>query len=77
MTVHNDTATLVSVHRHDPQVEALLAFIEKTIDTELAEGLNFLVNYDRASAIQEIVHMPDRQIDLVRCMLTIPACDPG
>src|SRR5690606_11842489 len=47
MTVHNDTAIWYRFIDMTPQVEALFAFIEKTIDTELAEGLNFLINYDR------------------------------
>ena len=39
--------------------------IEHTIDTELAEELSFLAKYDETKrAIQEIVDMPDRQIDL-------------
>ena len=43
----------------------LFAFIEKTIDTELADELTFLAKYDRTkAAIQAIVDMPDRQIDL-------------
>jgi hypothetical protein len=48
-----------------PQAEALFRFIDQTIDTELAGELAFLANYDKAkAAIQEIVDMPDRQIDL-------------
>lgn len=48
-----------------PQAEALFRFIEETIDTELVEELAFLANYDETKrAIQEIVDMPDRQIDL-------------
>ena len=48
-----------------PQTEALFRFIEQTIDTELAEELAFLANYDHTKkAVQEIVDMPDRQIDL-------------
>jgi hypothetical protein len=47
------------------QAEALFAFVEKTIETELVEELSFLASYDRAkAAIQAIVDMPDRQIDL-------------
>ena len=35
------------------------------INTELVEELEFLANYDKTKrAIQEIVDMPDRQIDL-------------
>ena len=48
-----------------PQAEALFRFIEQTIDTELTAELAFLANYDATKkAIQEIVDMPDRQIDL-------------
>jgi hypothetical protein len=47
------------------QAEALYRFIDETIDTELAGELTFLANYDKTKkAIQEIVDMPDRQIDL-------------
>jgi hypothetical protein len=65
MTVLNDTAVWYRYIDMTPQAEALFAFIEKTIDTELADELAFLANYDRAkAAIQDIVDMPDRQIDL-------------
>lgn len=65
MTVHNDTAIWYRFIDMTPQAEALFAFIEKTIETELVEELNFLANYDRTKvAIQEVVDMPDRQIDL-------------
>jgi hypothetical protein len=48
-----------------PQAEALFRFIEQTIDTELADELAFIANYDKTKkAIQQIVDMPDRQIDL-------------
>jgi hypothetical protein len=48
-----------------PQAEALYHFIEQTIDTDLPNELEFLANYDKTKkAIQEIVDMPDRQIDL-------------
>lgn len=65
MTVHNDTAVWYRFIDMTPQAEALFRFIEKTIDTELADELAFLANYDRAkTAIQTVVDMPDRQIDL-------------
>jgi hypothetical protein len=65
MTVHNDTALWYRYIDMTPQAEALFRFIEQTIDTELASELAFLVNYDKTKkAIQEIVDMPDRQIDL-------------
>ncbi len=65
MTVQNDTAVWYRYIDMTVQAEALFAFIEKTIDTELVEELSFLANYDRTkAAIQGIVDMPDRQIDL-------------
>ncbi len=65
MTVHNDTATWYRFIDMTPQVEAMFAFIEKTIDAELTEELDFLISYDCAKAsVQDIVDMPDRQIDL-------------
>ncbi|GAH88285.1 unnamed protein product, partial [marine sediment metagenome] len=65
MTVRNDTARWYSYVDMTPQAEALFRFIEQTIDTELVEELAFLASYDETrKAIQEIVDMPDRQIDL-------------
>lgn len=65
MTVHNDTALWYRYIDITPQAEALFRFIEMTIDKELVDELAFLANYDRTKkAIQEIVDMPDRQIDL-------------
>jgi hypothetical protein len=65
MTVHNDTARRYSYIDMTFQAEALFRFIEQTINTELVEELEFLANYDKTKrAIQEIVNMPDRQIDL-------------
>ena len=65
MTVHNDTAIWYRYIDMTPQAEALFHFIEQTIDTELTSELAFLANYDKTKkAIQEIVDMPDRKIDL-------------
>ena len=65
MTVHNDTARWYSYVDMTSQAEALFRFIKQTIDTDLVEELTFLANYDETKrAIQEIVDMPDRQIDL-------------
>jgi len=65
MTVHNDTAIWYRYIDMTPQAEALFRFIDQTIDTELVGELAFLANYDKTKkAIQEIVDMPDRQIDL-------------
>lgn len=65
MTVHNDAALWYRYIDMTFQTEALFKFIKQTIDTELVGELTFLANYDRTrKAIQEIVDMPDRQIDL-------------
>jgi len=65
MEVRNDTAKWYRYIDMTPQTEALFRFIEQTIDTELADELSFLANYDRTKeSIQAIVDMPDRMIDL-------------
>ncbi len=65
MTVQNDTVRWYRYIDMTAQAEALFSFVETTIDTELAEELSFLANYDRTkAAIQGIVDMPDRKIDL-------------
>ncbi len=65
MTVENETSRWYAYIDMTPQAEALYKFIEQTIDTELVEELSFLAKYDETkSAIQEIVDMPDRKIDL-------------
>ncbi|MDP0589185.1 MAG: hypothetical protein QS748_08315 [Candidatus Endonucleobacter bathymodioli] len=48
-----------------PQAEALYEFVIKTIEEEFVEELSFLVNYDKTKkAIQDIIDIPDRMIDL-------------
>lgn len=65
MTVENDTARWYAYIDLTPQAESLFRFIERTIDTELVEELSFLARYDETKkAIQDVVDMPDRQIDL-------------
>ena len=47
------------------QAEALYDFVKITIEHELVEELDFLANYDKTKqAIQGIIDMPDRLIDL-------------
>lgn len=65
MTVHNDAGLWYRYPDMTPQVESLFTFVEQTIETDLSQELSFLVNYDRTKrAIQEIVDLPDRDIDL-------------
>jgi hypothetical protein len=65
MTVKNETAHWYRYIDLTFQAESLFRFIERTIETEFVNELTFLANYDRTkSAIQEIVDMPDRKIDL-------------
>jgi len=65
MTVENETACWYQYMDMTVQAEALYEFVNKTIEEELEEELRFLVNYDNTKkAIQEIIDMPDRLIDL-------------
>ena len=65
MIVENDTINWYQYMDMTKQAESLYSFVEKTIKEELIEELSFLMNYDNTKrAIQEIVDMPDRLIDL-------------
>lgn len=65
MTVHNDTEDLYRYVDMTAQAEALYDFVIQTIENELVEELNFLADYDSTKkAIQDIIDMPDRLIDL-------------
>ncbi len=65
LTVRNETAVWYRFIDLTPQAEALFRFLSHTIDSELAPELAFLASFDRSkSAIQDIVDMPDRKIDL-------------
>jgi Fic family protein len=65
MTVRNETADFYRYIDLTPQAEALARFIAQTVDSELADELAFLSDYDRIKkALQEIVDMPDQRIDL-------------
>ena len=65
LTVHSDTADWYRYPDMTAQAEALFRFIDRAIDSELAGELAFLTRYDAArKAIQRIVDMPDRQVDL-------------
>lgn len=65
MTLLNDTACWYRYMDMTAQAEALYDFISQTIEDELVEELNFLADYDNTKkAIQDIIDMPDRLIDL-------------
>jgi Fic family protein len=65
MSVENETACWYQYMDLTVQAEALYEFVNKTIEEELVEELGFLVNYDNTrKAIQDIIDMPDRLIDL-------------
>jgi hypothetical protein len=65
MTVENETTCWYQYIDLTVQAEALYDFVNKTIEEELVEELSFLANYDSTKkAIQNIIDMPDRLIDL-------------
>lgn len=65
MTVTNETAVYYRYMDMTAQAETLFSFIKTTIETDLVDELRFLTNYDRSkAAVQNIVDMPDRLIDL-------------
>lgn len=66
MHVSNETAHWYRYIDMTIQTEILYDLVQRTIETELVDELQFIVNYDRAKkAIQEVIDMPDRQIDLL------------
>lgn len=66
MRVHNQTAHWYRYLDLTLQAEALFVFIEQTLEQELVPELEFLLNYDACKqAIQQIVDLPDRRLDLV------------
>jgi len=65
MTVSGETGRMYRYIDMTVQAEALYDFVMLTIEHELVEELDFLAGYDKMKkAIQEIVDMPDRLIDL-------------
>lgn len=65
MNVENETAYWYRYMDLTVQTEALYKFITNTIEEEVIEEITFLLNYDKSKrAIQDIVDMPDRKIDL-------------
>ena len=65
MIVENDTAGWYQYMDMTVQSEALYEFVIKTIDEDLTDELSFLMSYDiTKKAVQNIIDMPDRLIDL-------------
>ncbi len=65
MTVHDDTAHWYRYIDMTAQAEALYDFVIQTIERELVKELRFLEDYDSTKkAIQGVIDMPDRLIDL-------------
>lgn len=65
MSVDNETAAWYRYIDMTVQAESLYDFIQRAIDSELPNELDFLARYDETKrALMEIVDMPDRHIDL-------------
>lgn len=65
LTVKNETARFYRYLDMTAQAEALFSFIERVVETDLVAEIDFLRNYDEAkAAIQGVVDLPDRLIDL-------------
>jgi len=65
MTVKNETSVHYRYIDMTAIVERFFGFMQETIETELVSELEFLLDYDKAkSALQDVVDMPDRLIDL-------------
>ncbi len=65
MTVESESSVFYTYIDMTLQAEALSSFVEMTIEEELVQELTFLSNYDAArKALQEIIDMPDRLMDL-------------
>lgn len=64
MTVTSSTLDYYKYIDLTRQTEALYRFIDDTINNELTNELDYLIKYDSAkTAIQEIVDMPDKDLD--------------
>jgi len=65
MTVKHETDVYYRYIDMTVLAERLFWFIQETIETELIQELDFLLDYDKAKLdIQDVVDMPDRLIDL-------------
>ena len=65
LTVENETADYYRYFDATAMVEYLFSVIEKTIEEDFVDELNFIVAYSEAKiAIQSVVDMPDKMINL-------------
>ena len=65
MTVKNETVVHYRYLDMTVIAERLFGFIQETIEIDLTSELDFLLDYDKAKlAVQDVVNMPDRLIDL-------------
>ncbi|MGH7041185.1 MAG: Fic family protein, partial [Acetobacteraceae bacterium] len=68
--VLNDTADYYRYFDATTHAEFLYKCVEQTVEHDLPDEVRFLEAYDRFSrAVQQIVDMPDRQIELLRTFL--------
>ena len=64
--VTNETADLYRYFDATPHAEFLYECVAQTIETDLPKEARFLENYDRFdTAVQTIVDMPDRTVNLL------------
>jgi hypothetical protein len=65
MTVHGDTAGHYRYFDATAVAEFLYAVVERTIERDLVDELDFLERFDEAwKAVREIVDLPDRRLEL-------------
>lgn len=70
LTVKNNDASFYAFLDYTRYVEYLFACIAQTIETDLKKELAFIIEYDKIKkALQEIVDMPDKQLDLLMKMI--------
>ena len=70
MSVKNNDISLYAYLDYTIYVEYLFSCIEQTINTDFKNELDFIVEYDHIKkALQEIIDMPDKQLDLLIKMI--------
>ncbi|MGH3545724.1 MAG: Fic family protein, partial [Mycobacteriales bacterium] len=68
--VHNETADFYRYFDATAHAEFLYACVEQTVETDLPHEVRFLEAFDQFSTgVQEIIDMPDRQLELLRSFL--------